>query len=705
MTGRINRVKLPFILLLVFLLELAGVSAVTPVSYAAVPKLDTIRVALFLESGYFKANTPSVTLSSPQGLELGIRTDNGVSNWISAAANKTVRASLDQYSVLLLDTGDFAKAKALKEQLEAGGKTAAIFSVVRSAKPFFQVYAGTYPDLASAQSALAALSVLPGVSAAGGKPSLSGPLHLNAGTYASEGEAAAQQAGLSQAGIDSELAITGTAPGKPAYSVWIGHAADAGQLSSVKQTALQASPGLQLTDIDADAPYLLRRNDVTGSSTGTGPIFHYQINPKGQKLWVSPSDQGKITVAEKSGRSYRGSLEFSSFNGKPALINELPFEQYLYSVVTNEMGKGWPQEALKAQAVSARTYALRAGIKYQIAHVSDSTLDQAYSGAEADDAVKAVDATKGEVLVNEDGLIDAVFSANAGGMSSSGEEAWGKALPYLKSVPSPDEGAAKGKAVWRRVALSDGKTGYIQSSYLREAGKTNPVGLPVYAGTEDGINVRTAPYVDNVKNPPIAKVNKGEQVVAFDEAEESNAFEWQRGPFSPAELAGKMNAVTSDSVKETLYSLEVTKRGSSGRVLEIAANGKPVKVSTPDAYRSLFGGLPSTLFEIEESGRYTILGAGGQTGDLTGKSASYYAYGGNSAKPQSLDKSAVFILNGDGKIRSVSQEQTYTFRGKGTGHGAGMSQWGARGLATLGYDYKYILQYYYEGVTLTKDGI
>lgn len=705
MKGRIHRVKLSFILLLVLLLGTAGISAVPSVSYAAVPKLDTIRVALFLNSVKFKANTPSVTLSSPQGLNLGIRTAAGISSWTSAESNKTVRTSLDQYTVLLLDTDDFAKAKALKEQIEAGKNTAAIFSEARSGKLFYQVFAGNYPDLASAQSAIAGLSVLPGVSAAGGKPTVSGPLHLSAGSFASEGEAVAQQAALSQAGIESDLAITEATPGKPVYSVWIGHATDSGQLNAMKQTVLQASPGLQLTEVGPDSTYLLRKDDVTGSSNGTNPVLHFQINANGQKLWVSAPNEGRIAVSEKSGRSYRGGMEFSGFNGKPALINELPFEQYLYSVVTIEMGRGWPQEALKAQAVAARTYALKAGLKYQIAHVTDTTLDQAYSGAEADDAVKAVDATKGEVLINKDGLIDAVFSANAGGMSSSGEEAWGKALPYLKSVPSPDDGAAKGKAVWRRVALSGGKTGYVHFSYLQATGKTNPVGLPVYGATEDGVNVRTAPYVDDGKNPAVAKLAKGEQVVAFDEAEESNSYEWQRGPFTPAELAVKINTTLPETVKGTLVSLEVSKRGSSGRVLEITANGKPIQLSTPDTFRSVLGGLPSTRFEIEESGRYTILGAGGETVDVTGKASSVYAYGGTSAQPQSLENSNVFMLGGDGRVRSVSQDQTYTFRGKGNGHGAGMSQWGARGLAALGYDYKYILQYYFEGVTLTKDGI
>ncbi len=63
-----------------------------------------------------------------------------------------------------------------------------------------------------------------------------------------------------------------------------------------------------------------------------------------------------------------------------ALVNEVPMEQYLYGVVGSELSSGWPTEALKAQAVAARTFAIKQGNKYEIAQVTDTTLDQAYYG-------------------------------------------------------------------------------------------------------------------------------------------------------------------------------------------------------------------------------------------------------------------------------------------------------------------------------------
>ncbi|MNI98448.1 Amidase enhancer precursor [compost metagenome] len=60
-------------------------------------------------------------------------------------------------------------------------------------------------------------------------------------------------------------------------------------------------------------------------------------------------------------------------------------------------------------------------------------------------------------------------------------------------------------------------------------------------------------------------------------------------------------------------------------------------------------------------------------------------------------------MNGEGKVSYATSETQYTIKGNGYGHGLGMSQWGARGWADLGYDYKKILSYYYEGVTLTKE--
>lgn len=98
------------------------------------------------------------------------------------------------------------------------------------------------------------------------------------------------------------------------------------------------------------------------------------------------------------------------------------------------MPSSWGAEALKAQAVAARSYALFQGNKFQVANVVDTTLSQAYYGTsyEYPSIIQAVDATAGEVLLSNGRLVEAVFSSNSGGMSADPLEVWG--MPILHSV-------------------------------------------------------------------------------------------------------------------------------------------------------------------------------------------------------------------------------------------------------------------------------
>lgn len=680
-------------------LAAADIPAATPV-HAAASGLGDIRVALALESGKLKSAVPAATLSSPKGLGVTILTGAGAIPWpADMPLGGTVRATGDRFSVMLLETADFAKAKTLKDQIASSGAVVSVTAFTRGGKPVYQVAAGGYAGKAEASAALASFKQQPAVSLMAPAPVLQGPYRLSAGVYNAAADAEKARAALADKGLDAVVALTEKAGGV-SYAVWIGSEADADALAAYKLKALKVQSSLALAAADTAKAYVLKRDDVTASANGTGAASLLLFQPQGVKLSMVPKE-GEIKVAEKSNRTYRGAVEISYHNGKLAVINQLPFEQYLYSVVSGEMGQGWPLEALKAQAVAARSYALASGTKYEIAQVSDSTLDQVYDGDEDADSIAAVDATAGEVLLDKKGApVTAYFSANSGGMTSNGSDVWGNTVPYLGVAPSPDEGAAKGKAVWRRGVLPDGQAAYVHSDYLKDTGARNPVGLAVYEVTENGVNARSEAYVDNVKNPSVAKLNKGDRVTVFDETQESNSYSWTRGPYSGAELLADMNAVLTSKLSGPLTSLEVTKRGDSGRVTELKANGQAVKVSSPDAYRSVLGSLPSTRFEIERSGGYTIQGANGSTAASSG--VSMYALSGN-GQAQPVNGSSYFVLNGEGEVGYSTSETQFTIKGNGNGHGLGMSQWGARGWAELGYDYRKILSYYYQGVTLTKE--
>jgi stage II sporulation protein D len=407
-------------------------------------------------------------------------------------------------------------------------------------------------------------------------------------------------------------------------------------------------------------------------------------------------------VKEKGNRTYRGSMEFTQNNGKMALINELPFEQYLYGVVGSEMATGWPQEALKAQAVAARTYALIGGNAYKIANISDSTTDQVYTGVEYPDVIKAVDATKGELLADQNGLITPFYSANAGGVTADPSEVWGGNDAYLKSAPSTGDNVNQSKALWYHVVLADGTTGYVHSDYLKDTGLRSSVGLTIFEVTEQAVNVRTiASARDNI-SPSVSKLNRGDRVTSFGQTAQSGSYTWQRGPVDANGLAVTMNNVLGTPIVGPLLTLQVTKRGPSGRVTGLQANGQAVNVTRPDSYRTVLGSLPSTLFDIEQTGSYTVLGANGavSTYPQAAPGGLYVLHGQDKAP---VTQKMWFVLNTDKQVRLVTASPQFIFTGKGFGHGLGMSQDGAYGLAKQGYDYQQILKSFYTGINIVKE--
>jgi len=140
-------------------------------------------------------------------------------------------------------------------------------------------------------------------------------------------------------------------------------------------------------------------------------------------------------------RRYRGRLQLRLEGNQLQVVNHVPLETYLTSVVGSEMPASWPQEALRAQAVAARTYALKARKPAAIFDLQATTASQVYKGVEAEtpSTRAAVQGTRGLVLTYDDTLIDAVFHSSSGGSATeSSGQLWPRQLPYLVSVPDYD---------------------------------------------------------------------------------------------------------------------------------------------------------------------------------------------------------------------------------------------------------------------------
>jgi stage II sporulation protein D len=127
--------------------------------------------------------------------------------------------------------------------------------------------------------------------------------------------------------------------------------------------------------------------------------------------------------------------------GTLQVVNVIPLEDYLVGVLGSEMPRSFPLEALKAQAVAARTYALNKKLEQygQLFHLGSSVISQVYKGLDAEDprTREAVESTRGLVLTFMLQPIEAYFHASCGGRTETGLDALGRELPYLQAVDCP----------------------------------------------------------------------------------------------------------------------------------------------------------------------------------------------------------------------------------------------------------------------------
>jgi stage II sporulation protein D len=166
-----------------------------------------------------------------------------------------------------------------------------------------------------------------------------------------------------------------------------------------------------------------------------------------KKVVLSPDSVGsrplriraRSGLVRMNGKRYRGWLEVrKKRNGLLLIINDLDIEDYLQGVVTSEIPHGWEYEALKAQAVAARTYALyqkrTAGSRSY--HILATVSSQVYDGGngERPRGAKAVRETKGLVLMYRGEIIPAFYHSSCGGHTEDAAELWGIDEPYLKGV-------------------------------------------------------------------------------------------------------------------------------------------------------------------------------------------------------------------------------------------------------------------------------
>lgn len=375
---------------------------------------------------------------------------------------------------------------------------------------------------------------------------------------------------------------------------------------------------------------------------------------------------GRICLPElkraRQNPSYRGNIEITSLDEGLLIVNELPLEEYLYSVVPSEMPASYPMEALKAQAVCARTYAYRnmehAGLPGWGAHVDDSTAFQVYGNTEEQpETTEAVEATRGQILFYQEEPVDAYYYSTSCGYGTD-TRAWNgtdtETVPYLqaKKISSGMEEAAMSVV---------GNTGQTEEE------KMSPEELQSEECFEDFIRARD--LEDYECDEAWYRWQYCVDEIDVDEMEERLKQRYDAQP---------QFILTQN--KEQDYVRE--RPGKIGKLLEIKILSRN---TGGNAAQLLIKGTEGTyLVQTEYNIRY-LLANGQHCATKQDESE---------AEVNILLPSAFFVLDTGKEGETVVG---YSIIGGGYGHGIGMSQNGARHMALSGLQAEEILAFFYEG--------
>lgn len=254
-----------------------------------------------------------------------------------------------------------------------------------------------------------------------------------------------QEAG--QRGIQAELSVIGDALSIEAQPI-IDHRLYRVYLTKKFDSEIEANLYLQASSgLDSARIVTEKSKQVQGQVKMVGPsgkelLLENPIRISAASITVKGVDVGSgFHWAKQEDRTYRGEMEFRiDDSGKLAAINVLPLEEYLYGVVAAEMSPNFPIEALKAQAITARTFFLYNFGRNHRGDGFDACGDvhcQAYGGMgkESDKIFEAVNRTRGMVLAFNEALCLTPYNAVCGGHGENAENVWdGDGRPYLQGA-------------------------------------------------------------------------------------------------------------------------------------------------------------------------------------------------------------------------------------------------------------------------------
>lgn len=360
--------------------------------------------------------------------------------------------------------------------------------------------------------------------------------------------------------------------------------------------------------------------------------------------------------------SYRGRMELLRTQDGIVAVNEVLLEEYLYSVVPSEMPSKYPFEALKAQAVCARTYAYghmeHAGFPEYGAHVDDSTSYQVYNNIlEQESTTSAVKETYGQLLYTGDGELAGTYYYSTSCGVGSDANVW-------KTQEAPTLDYLKGKSLSRKAmeAYLAGETGTDEGSDLGEALKEEEAFAEFISKVNgDDFEAGESWYRWSYRVETLDKQRILENLQKRYAANSKLILTWKDGEYV-SETIEKLEDITD---------IRIEKRGSGGVADELVIETKSQKFKVIS----------------EHCIRYV----------LNNGEAKVVRQDGSAIASPNLLPSGFFVMETKKEGELVTG---YSLTGGGFGHGVGMSQNGARAMADYGYSAGEILLYFYENCSI-----
>lgn len=420
-----------------------------------------------------------------------------------------------------------------------------------------------------------------------------------------------------------------------------------GILLNCKEVTIKGDKGLKIFALQSGDNLWIQKDSCALKiiAEAQGLKINNQSFKTSQGIKIIPREDSFLQV---EGTKYRGDLEIRVQKSLLKVINIIGLEQYLFGVLKKEISPDWPGEALRAQAIAARTFALANMNKYidQGYNICATVNSQEYGGVSYEHPAtnKAVNDTKGIIATYKGEPINAVYHSDCGGSTENSEDVWGGYVPYLRSVSSEYEELVSPPNHKWSCSLSEQEilTKLAQNGHQLNSIQEINIGEQTITGRVKSINI----LGDNGKKITL----------------KTNDFRLLIGP---------------NLVRSSLFNME----SQGGGRLEPEPQKNELPISKPtqenpqeDVTEILKEDRSFTISEL-----IALLNRPKKTPEI---------------KEENNPK--VFENN------NVPSNLTIIFNGKGSGHGVGLSQWGAYGMAKLGFHYEEILKYYYQGIELTK---